>query len=79
MIFELTTRADKTVLNFIHEGLTPDKECYAMCEMGWNMIIRSWLFHFITYSEPSPEMSKAAEIRNRILDGAALQHGDDEN
>jgi hypothetical protein len=67
MFFDITTAAEKTILHFTHEGLIPDKECYPMCEKGWNMIIKSWLFHFIIYGTPSPEMSKAAEIRNQIL------------
>ena len=67
MIFEITTAGDKTILHFTHEGLTPEKECYAMCEKGWKMIIEDWLFHFITYGTPSPEMNKAAEIRNQLL------------
>jgi hypothetical protein len=48
MIFEITTKGDKTVLRFTHEGLVPEKECYAMCEQGWNMVIKDWLFNFIT-------------------------------
>jgi hypothetical protein len=48
MIFEITTKGDKTVLHFTHEGLVPEKECYAMCEQGWNMVIKEWLFNFIT-------------------------------
>jgi len=48
MIFEITTKGDKTLLYFTHEGLVPGKECYAMCEQGWNMVIKEWLFNFIT-------------------------------
>jgi hypothetical protein len=48
MVFEITTKGDKTVLHFTHEGLVPEKECYAMCEQGWNMVIKDWLFNFIT-------------------------------
>ena len=48
MVFEITTKGDKTVLHFTHEGLVPEKECYAMCEQGWNMVIKEWLFNFIT-------------------------------
>jgi hypothetical protein len=48
MIFEITINGDKTVLHFTHEGLVPEKECYAMCEQGWNMVIKDWLFNFIT-------------------------------
>ncbi len=76
MIFALTAEGQKTILEFIHEGLTPEKECFAMCEVGWNMIIKNWLFHFITHGEPSPEMAKAAEIRNRILDGGSPSKSD---
>lgn len=67
MIFELIAEGEKTILHFTHEGLTPQMECYAMCEKGWNMIIKSWLIHFITNGTPSPEITKAAEIRNKIL------------
>lgn len=51
MIFEITVNGDKTVLHFTHEGLVPEKECYAMCEQGWNMVIKDWLFNFITRSK----------------------------
>jgi hypothetical protein len=39
-----------------------------MCKKGWTMIIKNWLFHFITVGTPSTEMSKAAEIRTRLLE-----------
>ena len=48
MIFEITPHGDKTVLDFTHEGLVPEKECYAMCQQGWDMVIKDRLFHFIT-------------------------------
>lgn len=52
MIFEITIKGDKTVLHFTHEGLVPEKECYQMCEKGWNMVIKDYLFHFITDGKP---------------------------
>ena len=48
MIFEITTKGDRTLLHFTHEGLVPEKECYIRCEQGWNMVIKNWLFNFIT-------------------------------
>jgi len=48
MVFEITTNNDKSVLQFTHEGLVPGKECYGMCEKGWNMVIRERLFNFLT-------------------------------
>ena len=48
MVFEITAKGNGTVLQFTHEGLVPEKECYAMCEQGWNMVIHERLFNFIT-------------------------------
>jgi hypothetical protein len=48
MIFEITAKGDETLLHFTHEGLLPEKECYARCEQGWNMVIKDWLYNFIT-------------------------------
>jgi len=48
MIFEIIAKGDKTALYFTHEGLIPEKECYEKCEQGWNMVIKDWLFNFIT-------------------------------
>ena len=48
MVFEITTKGDQTLLQFTHEGLVPEKECYARCEQGWDMVIRERLFNFIT-------------------------------
>ena len=47
MIFDITKTENKTVLHFTHEGLVPEKECYARCSQGWNMVIKQWLFNFI--------------------------------
>jgi hypothetical protein len=47
MIFEIAEKGDRTLLQFTHEGLVPEKECYAMCAQGWTMVIRDRLFNFI--------------------------------
>jgi hypothetical protein len=67
MIFQITPAANKTILHFTHEGLVPEKECYGMCQKGWSMIIKDWLFYFISYGTESPEMTKAEEIRDQML------------
>jgi hypothetical protein len=48
MVFDITVKGEKTLLHFTHEGLVPEKECYAMCERGWNMVIRERLVSYIT-------------------------------
>jgi hypothetical protein len=48
MIFELSARNDKTIIHFTHEGLVPEKECYAVCSQSWTMVLTDWLYQFIT-------------------------------
>jgi len=52
MIFEISTKGDKTIIHFTHEGLVPEKECYAMCERGWTTVIKDYLYNLITYDKP---------------------------
>ncbi len=52
MIFEITTKGDKTIIHFTHEGLVPEQECYIKCEQGWTMVIKDWLFNFIENNKP---------------------------
>jgi hypothetical protein len=68
IIFDIESANEGTILHFTHEGLTPDKECFSMCEKGWSIVINEWLHHFITHGAESPEMNRAAQIRNDILD-----------
>jgi hypothetical protein len=65
MEFQISSGNGKTLLCFTHHGLTPDKECYKMCETGWDIVIKDWLAHFVRTGNPSPEMARAAEIRNQ--------------
>lgn len=53
MIFELSSRGDKTVLNFMHQGLVPEKECYDHSVHFWDMVIKEWLFDFISDGKSS--------------------------
>ena len=47
MIFVITPKGDKTMLHFTHQGLVPEKECYALCHEGWNTVIKDYLFNYI--------------------------------
>ena len=51
MIFEIVANGDKTILHFTHDGLVPEMESHTKCEQGWNMVIKDWLFNFITSGE----------------------------
>ena len=48
LIFDLAENEGITELNFTHEGLTPDIECYKDCELGWTHWIQTSLFSYLT-------------------------------
>jgi hypothetical protein len=48
LIFDLTENNGVTDLNFKHEGLTPEVECYKDCVPGWTHWIKKSLFSYIT-------------------------------
>jgi len=48
LIFELSEMSGVTTLNFVHEGLTPDVECYKDCVPGWTHWIKTSLFSYLT-------------------------------
>jgi uncharacterized protein YndB with AHSA1/START domain len=55
--FEITSKGNKTQLQFTQVGLTPENECYAICEKAWGNYIESSLYHLITTGkgEPNPK------------------------
>ena len=65
MIFDIHKNGSKTILDFTHEGLIPEQECYAMCEKGWNIVIKDWLQHLITTGTEAKDILNAAKIRDQ--------------
>lgn len=51
VIFDLAENNGVTTINFTHEGLTPDSECYKDCEPGWTHWIKTSLFSYLTTGE----------------------------
>ncbi len=52
MIFKIIPTGYSSILHFTHEGLVPEKESYATCSEGWNLVIKEWLFDFIVNGKP---------------------------
>jgi hypothetical protein len=48
LIFDVNEHDGITDLKFMHEGLTPDIECYKDCEPGWTHWIKTSLFSYFT-------------------------------
>lgn len=54
IIFEITTKKDKTQLRFIHQGLAPGVECYEACSNAWADYITNSLLQLISTGKGKP-------------------------
>ncbi len=41
IVWEISTLNDKTILQLTHFGLTPEVECFSICQKGWNDFTKS--------------------------------------
>ena len=48
LVFTLNEDNGVTNLNFIHEGLTPEIDCFKDCSTGWTHWIKKSLFSYLT-------------------------------
>jgi hypothetical protein len=54
IIFEIAEKNGKTEIQFTHEGLTSEYECYEACHEGWTQYIETSLFNLITKGKGNP-------------------------
>jgi uncharacterized protein YndB with AHSA1/START domain len=53
--FRLESRSpSSTLLHFEHEGLTPQMECYQICEHGWGHFLKTSLKKFVETGRGEP-------------------------
>jgi hypothetical protein len=55
IIYEISSNAGKTKIDFTHLGLLPEIECYENCEKGWIRFITISLPKFIDEGKGLPE------------------------
>lgn len=51
VIFDISTKDNKTQLVFTHDGLSPDIECYNSCAPAWSQYLQNKLLPLITMSK----------------------------
>jgi uncharacterized protein YndB with AHSA1/START domain len=54
LVFDITTEDGKTKIQFTHQGLTPDYECYNVCHDAWTSYIQGSLQNLITTGRGKP-------------------------
>ncbi|WP_114936968.1 SRPBCC family protein [Mucilaginibacter endophyticus] len=59
VIFEISEKDGKTQIQFMHQGLVPQHECYEVCSDAWTGYITGSLYNLITTGkgEPNPKES----------------------
>ena len=54
-VFEISETGNGTRVDMTHVGLTPEVECYAGCEKGWNHHIQDSLVALLTEGKGMPQ------------------------
>ncbi len=54
IVFNLSEKDNQTELHFIQEGLTPEYECYKICQDAWTSYIQGNLKNLITTGKGNP-------------------------
>jgi hypothetical protein len=54
IIFDISEKDGKTQLQFTHQGLVPEYECFDICQDGWNNYIRGSLRNLIVTGKGQP-------------------------
>jgi hypothetical protein len=55
VIWMLSAKGNKTEIDFIHKGLTPESECYESCKPGWTHHLNDSLVKLIDEGKGFPE------------------------
>lgn len=54
LIFDIKAQGNTTEVNFTHEGLVPEYECYHVCNEAWSGYINNSLKNFIETGQGNP-------------------------
>lgn len=60
LIFEISDENGKTKVQFTHEGLVPDYECYYVCQDAWTGYIQGSLQSLITTGKGKPNAKEGS-------------------
>ena len=73
IIFDISTEGDQTKLQFTHEGLVPEYECYQICFEAWSNYINNSLYKLITFGKGEPNPKEGEGFNSQIVEKWRLQ------
>jgi hypothetical protein len=73
IIFDISTEGDRMKLQFTHEGLVPEYECYQICFEAWSNYINNSLYKLITVGKGEPNPKEGEGFNSQIVEKWRLQ------
>lgn len=73
IVFEISARDGKTDIQFTHEGLVPDCECYDACYNGWTQYVQGSLRKLIEQGKGEPNPQEPGSLEATELAGFDLK------
>lgn len=58
LVFDISTEGDTTIIQFTHQGLKPEHECYPVCQDAWTSYIQGSLHGLITTGKGKPNAAE---------------------
>ena len=56
IVWKLSEENENTIVQFLHDGLTPEVKCYNICAPTWDMFITESLKSFVETGEGKPHL-----------------------
>jgi hypothetical protein len=75
LIFEITTENIKTKVQFTHEGLVPEYECYNVCNDAWSGYIKKSLYNLIVTGKGNPNPNDKDGFNSELAEKWKLKSG----
>ena len=67
LVFDIAIEGNKTKLQFTHEGLVPEYECYAICYDAWTNYIKKSLYNLIATGKGTPNPKEGDGFNAEIV------------
>ncbi len=68
LIFEIEKDKEQTKIKFTHKGLTPEHECFEVCNDAWGNYIKKSLFNLITMGKGDPNPKEQNGFNAEIVE-----------